>query len=313
MNHIEAFVALLVVVGLSVGCGGGGGGGPEGTAVMTLAWPSRSRAIPAAANSVTAILRIGTTAVATRAVARPASGDPSTVLSDHVRAGTMTVEVTAHPNADGSGIAQARGWTSVTISEGQTSTITCTMASTVDRLEMTAANPSVSAGGTVQLAVTGKDSAGAVVLLWPTKLNWTTTSATHATVTVEGLVTGAKPTGVTPGSVGVTVTDTESGKSVQAPLTVTSNATVTASPHPFTLSVGDTRTFAATVQNAAQTGVTWAVAEGAAGGTISGAGLYTAPAVAGTYHVVATSAWDNSKTGSATVEVQSGGAVVIID
>jgi hypothetical protein len=280
---------------------------------MTIVWPTRSRGIPAAANSVKAALRLGASVAATRTAARPSAGGSSTVTFDSLRVGTYTVEVAAHPNANGTGTAQGRGYDAVTIVAGQTSAITFTMDSTVASLQLSPANPSVVAGSQLQLSVTGRDSTGATVVLWPSKLQWWTGSSTYATVDLAGLVTGVRPTGATPGSVTVTVTDAESGKVVQAPLTVTSNATVNVTPDPFTLSVGDTKAFAATVQNAALTGVTWSVAEGASGGSISAAGVYTAPATSDTYHVVATSAWDNSKSDSATVEVQSGGAVVIID
>jgi hypothetical protein len=49
--------------------------------------------------------------------------------------------------------------------------------------------------------------------------------------------------------------------------------------------------------------VTWSVQEGAAGGTITPTGVYTAPENAGTYHVVATSAADISRTAVAAVAV----------
>lgn len=49
--------------------------------------------------------------------------------------------------------------------------------------------------------------------------------------------------------------------------------------------------------------MTWAVAEGAAGGTISAEGVYVAPAAPGTYHVRATSAVDPARFASAPVTV----------
>ena len=49
--------------------------------------------------------------------------------------------------------------------------------------------------------------------------------------------------------------------------------------------------------------MTWSVQEGAAGGTIAATGVYSAPAVAGTYHVVATSVADPAKSAIATVTV----------
>lgn len=74
---------------------------------------------------------------------------------------------------------------------------------------------------------------------------------------------------------------------------------------PATASVapGAIHAFAATVGNTANTAVTWSVQEGAAGGAVSSAGLYTAPAATGTYHVVATSQADASKSAVATVSV----------
>ena len=68
------------------------------------------------------------------------------------------------------------------------------------------------------------------------------------------------------------------------------------------LTVGTTRTYTATVGNSSNTSVTWSVVE-AGGGTISAAGVYTAPATAGTYTVKATSAADTSKTATASVNV----------
>lgn len=58
---------------------------------------------------------------------------------------------------------------------------------------------------------------------------------------------------------------------------------------------GDSQPFVAQVQGAADTRVTWSIDEGAAGGSVTSAGLYTAPLVAGTYHLVATSVADPSK------------------
>ncbi len=49
--------------------------------------------------------------------------------------------------------------------------------------------------------------------------------------------------------------------------------------------------------------MTWSVQEGAAGGTVSTTGVYTAPANAGTYHVVATSQADTTKIATVAVTV----------
>jgi hypothetical protein len=54
--------------------------------------------------------------------------------------------------------------------------------------------------------------------------------------------------------------------------------------------------------------VTWAVSEGAAGGTIDTSGEYTAPSFSGTFHVVATSVADPRRSATATVTVTSASA-----
>jgi len=58
-----------------------------------------------------------------------------------------------------------------------------------------------------------------------------------------------------------------------------------------------------TVQFQANVPVFWSVGEGSAGGTITNKGLYTAPSVAGTFHIIATSQADTKLSGTAFVEV----------
>src|SRR5690349_9266799 len=75
-----------------------------------------------------------------------------------------------------------------------------------------------------------------------------------------------------------------------------------------TLSPGAQQQFSATVQGTTNTAVDWSV-DGVAGGnatsgTITSAGLYTAPSLAGNHKVVSTSVADTTKTASASVTVQ---------
>lgn len=111
---------------------------------------------------------------------------------------------------------------------------------------------------------------------------------------------------VAPGTNGtyhvVATSNADSSKSATATVTVATPAvTVAVAPIGATVAPGGTQAFTATVSNATNTSVTWSVLEGAAGGTVSTAGLYTAPATQGTYHVVATSV--ATPTASATVAV----------
>jgi hypothetical protein len=77
--------------------------------------------------------------------------------------------------------------------------------------------------------------------------------------------------------------------------------TVQVAPGTSSLQVGQSQSFSATVSNASNSSVTWSVKEGTAGGTITAAGAYTAPMKAGSYHVVATSVADSTKTASAAI------------
>src|SRR5262249_9881409 len=73
-----------------------------------------------------------------------------------------------------------------------------------------------------------------------------------------------------------------------------------------TVAVGQTDQFTAAVTGTSDTAVTWAVMGGAANGTISPTGLYTAPANVpnpATVTVTATSQANSSKSGSATITV----------
>jgi len=76
---------------------------------------------------------------------------------------------------------------------------------------------------------------------------------------------------------------------------------VRVSPASAFLVAGGTAAFTAAVSGTTITGVTWSVEEGPGGGSVTSAGLYTAPTSTGTYHVVATSDADPSKSGMATV------------
>ena len=83
------------------------------------------------------------------------------------------------------------------------------------------------------------------------------------------------------------------------------SVSVSITPTSVELTAWETQTFAAVVLGTTNTAVTWTVQEGAAGGTITTAGVYTAPDTAGTYHVVATSQADPTKSAGAEVTVTS--------
>lgn len=86
----------------------------------------------------------------------------------------------------------------------------------------------------------------------------------------------------------------------------------TPQPSPITVSIspavvrvfqGVTTSFVATVTGTTNIATSWSVKEGAAGGSITSAGVYTAPTTGGTFHVVATSKADPTKSATAAVTV----------
>jgi PKD repeat protein len=100
-----------------------------------------------------------------------------------------------------------------------------------------------------------------------------------------------------------TVSIGEVQKVINAFLGVVPGVSVSVSPSTTTVAPYGTQQFTASVTGTTDTAVAWSVQEGASGGTVTGSGLYTAPATAGTYHVLATSQADTSKSASATVTV----------
>ena len=69
------------------------------------------------------------------------------------------------------------------------------------------------------------------------------------------------------------------------------------------VALGGQQRFTAAVTGSTVTSVTWSIQEGASGGTVNSAGLYTAPGSSGTYHVVVRSVADSTKSATATVTV----------
>ena len=82
-----------------------------------------------------------------------------------------------------------------------------------------------------------------------------------------------------------------------------STVDVTVSPPSVVVPPSGQRTFLATVSGTANLAVTWSVREGTAGGGVTSGGVYTAPGTTGSYHVVATSVADPTKSAAASVTV----------
>jgi len=117
------------------------------------------------------------------------------------------------------------------------------------------------------------------------------------------------------GTAHVTVTShADPSQSATAVVTVVTGQSivVTIEPQSPTVALGASQQFTAHVVGTADTRVVWSIAEGAAGGSVTSAGLYS-PSASGVWHVAATSAADASATASTAVTVPRSDIQVKID
>lgn len=147
--------------------------------------------------------------------------------------------------------------------------------------------PTVAAAGSVSFTATVANAGGGVT--------WSVLDAGCGTITSAGVYTApgaAASCRVRAASASTpSATDTVT-VAVSAPPPVVA---VTVSPSSGAVNACQTLTLVATVTGSTDKAVTWSVQEGAAGGSITSGGVYTAASSAGSYHAVATSHADPSK------------------
>jgi len=132
-----------------------------------------------------------------------------------------------------------------------------------------------------------------------TAVTWSVEGSAGGTIDSEGLYT-PPPNGA--GTFYILATSRANSAASGVAVVTVPTPQVTIVPEVVTLHPGGTRTFAATVSGLTNTAVNFTVQE-SAGGLINNGGLYTAPAAAGIYQVVATSADETTVSASATVTV----------
>ncbi len=174
-------------------------------------------------------------------------------------------------------------------------------------VRMAPATSSVPAGGTLQFTATAIYTTNPA-LTW--KVNDVAGgNAAVGTITNNGLYT-APATVPSPATVTVKATSVaDSSASATATVTITAPQVVAVSVSPTTadVEVSKTATFTATVTGSTNKAVTWSVVGGDTNGTITSAGVYTAPATVpnpATVTVKAISQADNTKSATATVTVK---------
>jgi hypothetical protein len=135
-------------------------------------------------------------------------------------------------------------------------------------------------------------------------LNWTTTGG----VVVGNGLSASYTAPATPGTYSVTATSLANGTNANSTtvqvLTPAPTAPLSVVPEAATLGAGDTMNFSAVddVGNPASA-VVWNIQEENNAGTMSSAGTYVAPAIAGTYHVVARNPNDPNQQAVGTITV----------
>jgi len=245
--------ARLLVIAFAVvlaGCGGGRSQDEphQATAVLTLriVWPPTTgevlpQLVPALSRSVVVTIRDEDLVLAARTAVRP-QGPPWTTeisIEGLPACDDAILSATAHPNDDGTGVAQAQASTRLVIpargaaypADGSPGDeIVLNMASTITQIAIRPSPATVQVGETLQLTATAKNAQGQTVFVPPQNaFEWSVVGASadiivqSASVSVDddGLVEG-----LSPGVASVQARERESGVSGTTSVQVTQAPTI---------------------------------------------------------------------------------------
>ncbi|MES2465054.1 MAG: Ig-like domain-containing protein [Armatimonadota bacterium] len=166
------------------------------------------------------------TTLAEQKMVRPAGGGLTSVTFADLPIGAVIAKASAYPNVDGTGITQASASASVSIEGGKTATLSLTLVSAIDRLEVSPSSLTLVSGASAILQVVPKNSNGVIVLTDAANLAFSSSSSSIVTVDSAGKVTAGAA-----GDAEVTVSETESGKTASVSVRVTAPSP---SPSPST-------------------------------------------------------------------------------
>ena len=167
-----------------------------------------------------------------------------------------TVNSSGQVTAVSAGTAVVTATDAVTGASGSatiTVVLTPTNPNTVTALTLSPSTPTIVAGQTAKLNVSGTNSAGAAEVIPSSSLSWQAAVPGVATVNATGTITA-----IAPGTGFVTVTDTDSGASATATITVIADTTVVTmklTPSTLTLAASQSVTLAVSAYNSAGAGV----------------------------------------------------------
>ncbi|HZP84752.1 MAG TPA: NHL repeat-containing protein [Chthonomonadaceae bacterium] len=224
---------LGLLCGLLAGCGGSShqltGASRGGRASFTIRWPDRSRSsrvIPLTSQSIKVSILQNGNVYTSQLVARPTTGNTTTVSFTDLPLGALTATATAYPNADGTGTAQAAGSVPLNIQAGQTTSVTLSMDSTIVSVALSLSTLNLALNqGTIQSAsitATARDADGNIVLISPQELGWASDAPGVATVyAVQDTIGRVTAAGIGTAHVTASVTVDNAGTKVtSSPLTV---------------------------------------------------------------------------------------------
>ncbi len=181
-----------------------------------MLWPAQeptTRLIPAAAASITVTILNGVgETLAERIIDRPAA----TAEFSGLPVGSYVARAAARPIAGGVGTPQALGTVALDIRAGETSRVGLSMGSTITSVTITPPTPSLTVGQALTANGAGYDAGGNVVLVASVATQWQSSRPDVASVDSSGVIAA-----LTPGQAEIRFTDTESGKTTVAQVTVT--------------------------------------------------------------------------------------------
>jgi probable HAF family extracellular repeat protein len=193
-------------------------GAQTGGISLRIVWPENTsqRLIPSATNSLKIRIIKGQNVLLTDVVARQAGQTEVKRTYKNIPVGDVIFEASAYASQDGTGVALAKGSTTVQITLGTYAQVSITMESTIAKVEITPSEATLSVGQTVQLTATAKDADGNIVLVPAGGFSWQSSNPAVAEVDSSGKVTAKAE-----GSATITATEKESQKSGNATVNVT--------------------------------------------------------------------------------------------
>ena len=215
---------LAAIPLLTAGCSGGGGGASaraasplqiamdwgRSAASANSATVTRAVSLPTAANSVTIAVRDSKGYTDSRTLNRPTQTTQTEVVAEFfaLADGTANISAFAYTGANGTGETVAQATVTTVLRLQQTSRPTLNFGATYSQLrllqngQLVGATVDVTQDGTITLAVRGETASG-IVTKTDIAGTWSSANPGIATVTPAGVVTG-----IVPGTVAVTFTDT---------------------------------------------------------------------------------------------------------